>query len=134
MATQRSTDHKYPPAKLLALHDQFPPPAFLPSGEPQYREQSLKADGKRGELQSSSCRQSPGNAHTGLQILSVAETCRRLNCSRSSLYDRLNPKSRNFDPDLPRLVHFGSRAGATEYEVDAYIRGLMQARGSDVER
>lgn len=72
--------------------------------------------------------------YIGLKILSVVMTCDRLNCGRSWLYEQINRKSPHFNPDLPQPVRYGSRVGFIEHEIDDYIRGLMQARGGDVER
>lgn len=69
--------------------------------------------------------------HIGLKILSVVMTCDRLNCSRSWLYEQLNQRSPHFNETLPKPVRNGTRVGFVEHEIDAYIRGLMAARGGD---
>lgn len=64
-----------------------------------------------------------------LRIISVKATAAKLNAGRSTLYTWLDIKSPHYKPDLPKPVHLGSSAGFIEYEIDDYIRGLMQARG-----
>jgi prophage regulatory protein len=42
--------------------------------------------------------------------------------SRTSIYAKLNPKSRSFDPTFPRPISLGPRAmGFVEGELDAWI-------------
>lgn len=65
----------------------------------------------------------------GLKILSVRETAKRLNISRSSLYAFTSPRSKTHRPEYPKPVHLGKSTGFIEHEIDDFIRGLMQARG-----
>ena len=68
---------------------------------------------------------------SGLSIISVRETARRLSIGRSTLYVYIDPKSSKFKSELPRPVRIGSMVGFVEQEIDKYIRGLMLARGGD---
>lgn len=65
---------------------------------------------------------------TGLRIIPFGESAKRLNRSRSKLYDELNPRSQKFNPKLPRPVHDAGRTGLFEHEIDAYLLELQRIR------
>lgn len=53
----------------------------------------------------------------------------RLKLSRSSIYDRLNPKSPQYDPTFPKPISLGASAiGFVEAEVESWLRQKIQAR------
>lgn len=56
------------------------------------------------------------------------EAARRLNRSRSKLYDELDPHSKKFNSRLPRPVHDAGRTGFFEEEIDAYLIELKRIR------
>lgn len=60
-----------------------------------------------------------------IRILRRNELASRVGLSRTSIYDRLNPASRLFDPTFPRPLKLGKgpnpSVGWLESEVDAWI-------------
>ena len=54
--------------------------------------------------------------------------------SRSSIYDRLDPKSKRHDPTFPRPVSLGARAvGFSKREVGEWIAARIAARDVKLE-
>lgn len=48
--------------------------------------------------------------------------------SRASIYARLNPKAKEYDPSFPRPIALGARAVAWDSEaVDAWIKARIEA-------
>jgi len=59
-----------------------------------------------------------------LSILRRRQLQARIGLGRSSIYDKLNPKSKNHDPTFPRMVSLGARSvGWYAHEVDAWLAG-----------
>jgi len=57
-----------------------------------------------------------------MSVLLLPALCRKLGLGVASVYRRLDPKSKYFDPDFPRPKQIGLRRVAwVESEVDAYI-------------
>ncbi|WP_084197435.1 helix-turn-helix transcriptional regulator [Solimonas soli] len=56
----------------------------------------------------------------------------RLGLSRSTIYDRLDPKSPRYDPDFPRPIRLGAGSvGWIEGEVERYVQALIErSRGA----
>ncbi len=53
----------------------------------------------------------------------------RLGLKRSTIYDRLNPKSPAYDASFPKRVQMGARSVAwVEEEVEQWIRSKIKAR------
>nr|WP_253865460.1 AlpA family phage regulatory protein [Aeromonas sobria] len=51
-----------------------------------------------------------------------------LGLSRSTIYDRINPKSRRFDPSFPRPIRLGlASVGWSLHDVMAWIAARPQA-------
>lgn len=48
--------------------------------------------------------------------------------SRSTIYDRINPKSKRYDPDFPKPVKFGHLTRWRLSEVQAWILSKIEAR------
>jgi len=53
----------------------------------------------------------------------------RIGLSRSAIYDRLNPKSKQYDPEFPKPIQLGSGkkppVGWVESEVNAWLSRLI---------
>ena len=63
-----------------------------------------------------------------MQILRLKEACKKLKLSRSTLYEKLNEKSRRYDPAFPKPVRLGlSAMGFFESELDKWL----EARGEN---
>lgn len=48
--------------------------------------------------------------------------------SRSTIYDRMNSKSKRYDPDFPKPVKFGHLTRWRLSEVQAWIQSKIEAR------
>ncbi|WP_333669802.1 helix-turn-helix transcriptional regulator [Acinetobacter guillouiae] len=48
--------------------------------------------------------------------------------SRSTIYDRINSKSKRYDPDFPKPVKFGHLTRWRLCEVQAWIQSKIEAR------
>lgn len=56
-----------------------------------------------------------------------------ISLSRSSIYDRLNPRSRRYDSSFPRPVKFGHLSRWHLKEVQAWIQSKIEARNLPIE-
>ena len=67
--------------------------------------------------------------HKALAILRRRQLEARTGLARSTIYDRLNPKSPRYDPTFPRPVKLGGNAiGFIESEVDFWIAQQILGR------
>ena len=65
---------------------------------------------------------------TALTILRRKQVENRIGIGRSSIYDKLNPKSRNYDPTFPRMVLLGSRSvGWYEHEIEEWLASRQRS-------
>lgn len=56
-------------------------------------------------------------------VLRMKDLIRRLGLSRSTIYDRLNPKSDGYDPTFPRKIRLGKSAvGFRDADVSAWLK------------
>lgn len=61
-----------------------------------------------------------------LRILRMAELTALLGISRSSIYEKLNPKSRYYDADFPKPIRLGAASvGWRSTSVDEWIASRM---------
>ncbi|BAO29375.1 AlpA family transcriptional regulator [Sulfuritalea hydrogenivorans] len=61
-----------------------------------------------------------------LVILRRKQVEAKTGLSRSSIYDRLNPKASSYDPSFPAPVSLGEKAvGWVESEIDQWITGRI---------
>lgn len=57
-----------------------------------------------------------------LVLIPISEVTKRTGLSRTTIYARLNPDSRQFDPDFPKQIHLGrSTVRWLENEVNRWI-------------
>lgn len=56
-----------------------------------------------------------------LNFLRIKQLVVRLSISKSSIYDRINPRSARFDASFPTPVKMGSVTCFLAHEVDEYI-------------
>ncbi|MCJ2366582.1 helix-turn-helix transcriptional regulator [Aeromonas dhakensis] len=62
------------------------------------------------------------------KIIRIKELSQLIGLSRSTIYDRLNPKSKRFDPSFPRPIKLGlASVGWNLCEVMAWIASRPQA-------
>ncbi|WP_244161255.1 helix-turn-helix transcriptional regulator [Pseudomonas anguilliseptica] len=62
-------------------------------------------------------------------MLTLQQVVQRTGLSRSSIYSRLDPKSRYFDPCFPRQIRLGRKGSAVrwiESEINAYLGRLQE--------
>ncbi|MGP5325214.1 AlpA family phage regulatory protein [Vreelandella titanicae] len=58
-------------------------------------------------------------------ILRMKHMLTKLGISRSSIYEKINPKSPRYDPSFPKPIKLGPAAiGWVEEEVDQWVRAL----------
>jgi len=62
------------------------------------------------------------------RVIRLKELTRLIGLSRSTIYDRMNPKSKRFDPSFPRPIKLGlASVGWNLSEVMAWIASRPQA-------
>lgn len=67
-----------------------------------------------------------------LSILRRRDLEQRLKLSRSTLYDKINPKSPRYDASFPKPIRLGGAAvGWLAHEVDAWLNRQIEASRSD---
>lgn len=55
-------------------------------------------------------------------VLRLPSLSKKLGLSRSTIYDKLNPRSPRHDPSFPQPIHLGNRAvGWLEHEIDGWV-------------
>ena len=73
--------------------------------------------------------------HTALTILRRRQLEERIGLKRSTIYSRLDSKSKYFDPSFPKPIHLGkigTSVGWLAQEVDEYIQSRITASRSGV--
>ncbi|MHA3055358.1 AlpA family phage regulatory protein [Acinetobacter sp. ANC 4633] len=62
------------------------------------------------------------NNQSAIQILRLKEVVHTTGISRSSLYEKLNPKSRRYDPSFPTPIKIGASAvGWFQHELNDWL-------------
>lgn len=65
-------------------------------------------------------------------MLGIKELCGRLHRSRSWVYDRLNMRSKRYDPTFPKPVHLGQGMRSPNAwfvdEIDVWMNTRQRAR------
>ena len=62
------------------------------------------------------------------RVVRMREVTGLIGLSRSTIYDRLNPKSKRYDPDFPKPVKFGHLTRWRLSEVQAWIQSKIDTR------
>ena len=61
-----------------------------------------------------------------LQILRMAEVTRRVGLSKSTIYDRINPKSTRYDDTFPKPIKIGlSAIGWLDEHINSWIESRV---------
>lgn len=61
-----------------------------------------------------------------MQILRMAEVTRRVGLSKSTIYDRINPKSTRYDNTFPKPIKIGlSAVGWLEEHINGWIESRI---------
>lgn len=63
-----------------------------------------------------------------IQMLRLHELIKLIGLSRSSIYDRLNPRSKRYDPDFPKPIKLNRASRWLLSEVEEWIRNKMTSR------
>lgn len=63
-----------------------------------------------------------------IQMLRLHELIKLIGLSRSSIYDRLNPRSKRHDPDFPKPSKLNRASRWLLSEVEEWIRNKMSSR------
>ncbi len=62
-----------------------------------------------------------------IKVLRIKDLIGKVGMARSTIYDRLNPKSPRYDSSFPKPIKLGlSAIGWLEHEVDAWIESLIK--------
>lgn len=60
-------------------------------------------------------------------VLRMKNLTQKLGISRSSIYDKINPKSQRYDSTFPKPIKLGASAvGWVEVEVDEWLKALSK--------
>lgn len=93
---------------------------YLPCRKSQYKEISMYLNQSNQPMLST--------LNNGNRIIRIKELACLIGLSRSTIYDRLNPKSQRFDPSFPKPVKLGSSAvGWHAGDVAVWINSLSTA-------
>lgn len=63
-----------------------------------------------------------------VQMLRLHELIKLIGLSRSSIYDRLNRRSKRYDPDFPQPVKLNNASRWSLSEVEAWIESKISTR------
>ena len=63
-----------------------------------------------------------------IQMLRLHELIKLIGLSRSSIYDRLNPRSKRYDPDFPKPIKLNRASRWLLSKVEEWIRNKMTSR------
>lgn len=63
-----------------------------------------------------------------IQMLRLHELIKLIGLSRSSIYDRLNRRSKRYDPDFPQPVKLNNSSRWLLSEVEAWIESKISTR------
>lgn len=66
-----------------------------------------------------------------IKVLRIKDLIGKVGMARSTIYDRLNPKSPRYDSSFPKPIKLGlSAIGWLEHEVDTWIETLIKQRAT----
>ncbi|MFQ2772127.1 helix-turn-helix transcriptional regulator [Aeromonas caviae] len=64
-----------------------------------------------------------------IKVLRIKDLIGKVGMARSTIYDRLNPKSPRYDSSFPKPIKLGlSAIGWLEHEIDAWVENLTNQR------
>jgi prophage regulatory protein len=67
------------------------------------------------------------------RLIRMRELCVMLSLSRSTIYDRLNPKSKRYDPAFPKPLKLGTSAvGWQLQDVMSWIKNLQSFNTTNI--
>lgn len=69
------------------------------------------------------------NSTTCLSLINLSELIKVVPLSRTGIYERLNPKSKYYDPTFPKPIKLGKRSNRwLKEEVVAWVEALKTSR------
>ena len=64
-----------------------------------------------------------------IKVLRIKDLMRKIGMARSTIYDRINPKSPRYDSAFPKPIKLGlSAVGWLEHEINAWVEKLIIQR------
>lgn len=64
-----------------------------------------------------------------LALLNIKQVAQRIGLSKSSIYRRLNPKEKLYDPNFPKPVKIGDTTTRwVECEIEAWLQEIIEHR------
>ncbi|MGE6164432.1 Prophage CP4-57 regulatory protein (AlpA) [compost metagenome] len=64
-----------------------------------------------------------------IKVLRIKDLISKVGMARSTIYDRVNPKSPRYDSTFPKPIKLGlSAVGWLEHEIDAWVENLINQR------
>ena len=67
--------------------------------------------------------------NTNRKLVSIKSVCQKLSMSRSSIYRRINPQDRGYDPSFPTPIKLGdSMTRWEELEIEQWLQGYLDKR------
>ncbi|MBW3781475.1 AlpA family phage regulatory protein [Aeromonas veronii] len=64
-----------------------------------------------------------------IKVLRIKDLMRKIGMARSTIYDRINPKSPRYDSSFPKPIKLGlSAVGWLEHEINAWVEKLIIQR------
>ncbi|MEG0007337.1 MAG: AlpA family transcriptional regulator [Aeromonas sp.] len=64
-----------------------------------------------------------------IKVLRIKVLMSKIGMARSTIYDRINPKSPRYDSTFPKPIKLGlSAVGWLEHEIDAWVKNLIDQR------
>ncbi|EXB03877.1 MULTISPECIES: AlpA family phage regulatory protein [Acinetobacter] len=67
-------------------------------------------------------------SYDAVQMLKLPQLIKLIGLSRSSVYDRLNPRSKRYDPDFPKPVKLNRASRWLLSEVEEWIESKISTR------
>jgi prophage regulatory protein len=67
----------------------------------------------------------PTQINHHIRFIRLPELLKMVSMGRTTLYEKLDEKSKRYDPTFPRPIKDGSRVMWIEHEIQAWIEGLI---------
>ena len=64
-----------------------------------------------------------------IKVLRIKDLMSKIGMARTTIYDRINPKSPRYDSSFPKPIKLGlSAVGWLEHEINAWVENLITQR------
>lgn len=72
--------------------------------------------------------------NTPINLILLPTVCKKIRLGKSTIYSKINPKSKYYDPSFPKSVKISdSRIAWIEEEINEWIRGKIEQRSTTKE-